>query len=336
MTGERVVLGMSGGVDSSVAALALREAGCDVVGVWLSFVDGGDPGRARDAAAAIGVPLVERDARDLFRAAVIEPSRAEYLAGRTPNPCARCNAAAKLALLCEEADARGAARAATGHYARIGAAPSGAPALLRGADRDKDQSYFLFALSAGQLSRVAFPLGNLSKEEVRSRAAAAGLPAADAAESQDCCFDPVPAGDREEWEIVDLDGRAIGRHRGAAGLTVGQRRGVGAASSRPLYVVRIDAGARRVAVGPREALLARRLVATLDGIGARDLEEEARCLCKIRYRHEAAPAVARRLGAARVEVVFDEPQEAPTPGQAAVLYDGERVLAGGWIDEARA
>jgi tRNA-specific 2-thiouridylase len=330
-----VVVAMSGGVDSSVAALLLRRAGFDVTGLWLDLGVGGTAERARAAAARIDIPLRTVDARERFAKAVVAPCRDAYLAGRTPNPCALCNPRIKFALLAEAAVDIGGTRIATGHYARVAAGPDG-PELRRGVDTSKDQSYFLFALEQGVLASALFPLGDRTKDEVRRTAAEAGLDAARAAESQDCCFDPLPpAGDRP-GEIVDIEGRVLGRHEGIARYTIGQRRGLGVAGGERLYVVDLDAARGRVVLGPRERVLGRGLTARLEGFGRGRIAGRFEARCRIRYRHEAAPAVIERIDDERFAVLFDEPQEALTPGQAAVVFDGDLVLGGGFIEGAGA
>ncbi|MFO8072312.1 MAG: tRNA 2-thiouridine(34) synthase MnmA [Polyangia bacterium] len=331
---KKVLVASSGGVDSAVAALLLAREGLDVVGWWMRATGDASPLEARRAAARLGIELVEQDVRDRFDRDVVAPSRASYHAGRTPNPCALCNSRLKLKMLVEAADRLGCDRVASGHYARIEMDSDGAPRLLRGRDRDKDQSYFLFALERAVLDRLVFPLGELDKTAVREIAKRENLPARAAQESQDCCFDPSPPDAGEPGEIVDPKGRFLKRHEGMAGYTVGQRRGLGVAGGRRLYVVGLEPERRRVVLGPSELLLGKRLVVSLKGFGRERVPDRLRASCRIRHRHRAAPAEARRIGGDRVEVIFDEPQRAITPGQAAVLYDGDEVLGGGWIEEA--
>ncbi len=326
-----VVVALSGGVDSSVAALLLHRSGWSVTGLWLDLGVGGTPERAEAAAARVGIPLGVIDAREHFSREVMAPSHAAYLAGRTPNPCALCNPRIKFAQLSKTAAEAFDARLATGHYARTIPGPAGV-GLGRGIDPSKDQSYFLFALEQGVLDMALFPLGDLTKDEVRRIAADAGLEAVQGAESQDCCFDPLPPGGDRPGEIVDVEGRVLGRHRGISRYTLGQRRGLGVAGGDRLHVVRLDAERDRVVLGGREHVLGRELVARLEGFGREHIVGRFRARCRIRYRHEAAPAAIERLDEERFSVRFDEPQEAITPGQAAVVFDGDRVLGGGWIE----
>ena len=352
---ERVVVALSGGVDSSVAAALLAEQGRDVVGITLALA--GDASRccsladaedARRVAEQLGVRFYVANYRDRFRREVVEAFADEYLAGRTPIPCVACNQRFKFRHLMERASALGAERVATGHYARIERDErSGGWRLLRGLDRGKDQSYYLFDLSQEQLARIEFPLGGLCKPEVRERARALGLRTAEKPESQEICF--VPDGDYASvveavrpgalpgsGEIVDEAGRMLGRHRGIHHFTVGQRRGLGVSSDRKLYVKRIDASRNRVVVAGLEALgsSGARLVRVTWIAGAAP-SEPVRARVQVRYRHEGADALVEPSpGGARLR--FDEPVRAVAPGQAAVFYAGDAVLGGGWIAEALA
>ena len=362
----KVAVAMSGGVDSSVAAALLRREGHDVFGVTVRLWrcdEGAEAGRggrtccgvddleqARAAAGLIGIPHYVIDCRSEFDAMVLEPVWREYARGRTPNPCVLCNERIKFGRLLDRAAELGADRIATGHYARIRRdAEGGAVALLRGVDPGKDQSYFLFALSDAQLAGTLTPLGDLTKEAVRELARELGLPNAERRESQDACL--LVGGDgfaeslRQRFDgeprpgsLVDPEGRHLGDHQGVHTFTIGQRRRLGIALGRRAYVLAIRADAGEVVVGSDErALFSRGLVASgVRWIGRTDPAGPVRCEVKIRYRHRAARAVVEPDGEdedpTAVRVRFDEPQRAVTPGQAAVFYDGDLVLGGGWID----
>ncbi len=339
---------MSGGVDSSVAAGLLVEQGYQVEGVSLRLWEAGNLGPrncsdhrgAAEVAALLGIPHTVLDQRTAFRKAVVAPFARSYLDGATPNPCIACNREFKFEKLSAWAGARGISRVATGHYARI-QRRSGGASLLRGSDRNKDQSYFLFALSPRQLEHTEFPLGELHKETVRAKAREMGLPVAERPESQDICLgdhrtvvesfarpDQLGSG-----EIVDGRGNVLGRHDGVHGFTVGQRRGLGIAAPEPLYVLRIDAGRRRVVVGPREALTTPSFTAgRLNWLGTPP-DGETAAEVQIRYRSAPVPCTLRPLGGRGVEVSPHEPLPSVTPGQAAVFYRDDRVLGGGWIDK---
>jgi tRNA-specific 2-thiouridylase len=351
-TKTKIAVAMSGGVDSTVAAAQLQEQGHEVIGLWMHLRGEGPPEAdasfraAQQAAEGMGIPLVPVDLRSPFQAEVVNPFLREYLAGRTPNPCARCNPRIKFGALLEKALEMGAERFATGHYARVAHDPAqGRFVLLRGIDKGKDQSYFLWGLDQGQLARCSFPNGELTKEEVRGMAQGMGLAVAERGESQEICF--IPRGDyrsflrsrltddrRAEGAIVDKAGRIKGRHKGIFGFTIGQRRGIGIPAPRPYYVLRIEPDAGRVVIGEKEDLLAARLVAQgMHWVSPPPPQELFKAMGQIRYRHAAAPCQVEVRAGGEAAVCFDERQEAITPGQALVLFHDDCVLGGGWIKE---
>lgn len=352
------MVAMSGGVDSSVAAWLLHREGAEVVGVFIkngvsvrssaaakSCCSVSDAADARRVAALLDIPFHVIDATVPFRS-IIDGFVSDYRAGRTPNPCVRCNSEVKFGHLVELADRVGAEAVVTGHYARL--ARHGDRVVLRKSiDSAKDQSYVLSMLTPDQLARAEFPLGAIRKDEVRRLAREAGLPVADKPESQEICF--VPSGDYrdliaergagggEAGPIVDLNGNVLARHSGIAGFTVGQRKGLGLAVGEPLHVVAIDASANTVIVGPRDAA---RFVG-FEASGANwiasppaDRAETIAVTARIRHRHPGAVGVARVLPGGRFRVEFEKPEFAVTPGQTAVLYDDDDVLAAGMIEHA--
>jgi len=349
----RVVVAMSGGVDSSVVAALLAEQGYDVLGITLQLYDhgsavgrsgsccaGADIYDARRVADRIGIPHYVLDYESRFAREVIDDFADTYLSGATPIPCVRCNQKIKFRDLLDTARSLGADALATGHYARREAGEHG-PELHRARDLSRDQSYFLFATTSDQLAFLRFPLGPMTKSEVRGHAGRLGLPVAEKPDSQDICF--VPDGDyarvveklrpaaSRAGEIVHIDGRRLGRHPGIAHFTVGQRRGLGiGGEAEPLYVVRIEPETGRIVVGPKEALAGCRLtVSELNWLAAVPLG--APISVKLRSTQEPAGATLLRRDGGLAEVALNEPRSAITPGQACVFYDGERVLGGGLI-----
>ena len=352
----RVVCAMSGGVDSSMAAALLVEAGHEVIGMTMRLYDA-DPAQrtgrggtccspaevdmAKMACDRLGIAHYTVDERERFAAEVIDPFVRDYAAGRTPNPCTRCNQQIKFGPLLARADALGAEVLATGHYAQI---EDGA--LLRGVDPAKDQSYFLFSMGAATLARVMFPLGAWTKDRVRARARELGMPNADAADSQELCF--VPGGDHgdvverraaamglpddslQPGPVHDADGRVVGEHRGIHRVTVGQRRGFTVAGTQRRYVLKVIPETRTVVVGAAEDVVSRRLeLGELQRLGLPN-KGEVRASVQVRHRSPPQPATVR-VERDHAVVEFDDDVRAATPGQAAVIYDGTRVLGGGWI-----
>lgn len=354
----RVVVAMSGGVDSSVAAALLHEQGYDTIGVTLQLYDHGaavsrkgaccagqDIYDARFVAEKIGIPHYVLDYESRFRQTVMDDFADSYLAGETPVPCVTCNQTVKFTDLLQVARDLGAQALVTGHYVRRVMGRKG-PELHRAADPDRDQSYFLFATTGAQLDFLRFPLGNLYKDETRVIAGRLGLAVADKPDSQDICF--VPQGGyasvieklRPEavgpGDIVHLDGRVLARHQGIIHYTVGQRRGLGVGGGEPLFVVRLDAAMRRVIVGPREALLSSHVrVRQLNWLGDRPPTEEGQEVAvKVRSTRPPVPGTLFPDGAGGANITLHQPEEAVAPGQACVVYEageGSRVLGGGWI-----
>jgi tRNA-specific 2-thiouridylase len=365
----KIAVAMSGGVDSSAAAALLGEAGHELVGftmqLWnqrrgLSVDENGEPlpsrccslddvYDARRVAEDLGFPFYVLNLERDFERDVVEPFVESYLEGETPIPCVACNSRLKFAALDRMAQSVGCEKVATGHYARVALDESARRyRLLRGRDARKDQTYFLWELTQDQLSRSMFPLGEMSKADVRDAARRHGLNVAEKRESQEICF--VPDGDyagfieryleaegQEErrparGEIVDTEGRVVGEHEGVHRYTTGQRRGLGVSRPLPLYVVRVEAERNRVVVGKAEELLSSEFTAEgVNWIAFDAPEEDVRADVRVRYRHTEAPATITPLADSRVRVRFDEPQRAITPGQACVFYRGEEVVGGGWI-----
>ena len=356
LVSDRVVVAMSGGVDSSVAALLLRQAGWDVVGVTMKLysldeaelpadhqgcctLD--DVEDARSVCRRLGIPHYVLNMEREFRDQVMDYFVAEYQRGRTPHPCIACNDKIKFNHLLARADALGAQYVATGHYARIERTPKRV-VLSKGVDQSKDQSYVLFGMTQQQLDRTLLPVGGYRKEDIREMALDAGLITADKPDSQDICF--IPLGDYREFlrqrtsgvpgEIIELDGTVVGTHQGIEYFTVGQRRGLGLAYTpgEPRYVVRLDADSNRVVIGPETSLFAEEMwVSGVNYVSGETPYDGTSVAVKIRYKAYEAPATLHPRPTGAI-VRFREPQRAVTPGQAAVFYDGEALLGGGTIE----
>lgn len=360
-SGKRVVVAMSGGVDSSVAAALLKEQGCEVIGMTMQIWDYSsftaehgesfgtccsldDVYDARQVAESLEIPFYVVNFEKQFAKEVIDRFCDDYFNGLTPNPCVICNQVLKFEILLRRARELQADYLVTGHYAQL-VHEDGLFSLRKGMDRNKDQTYFLFTLTQEQMKYVRFPLGGMTKNEVREHAVRLGLKVAEKPESQDICF--VPDGDYVRFleeqrgsgamngDIVHVDGQVLGKHQGIYRYTIGQRRGLGLTWPEPLYVVAISAENRRVMVGEKHHLQVNAcLVDNVNWmIDLPKLPFEA--ACRIRYRHVEVPATIAPLADGSVEVTFRESQAGVTPGQAAVFYDGDRVLGGGWISSQR-
>jgi tRNA-uridine 2-sulfurtransferase len=371
LNSETIAVAMSGGVDSSTVAAMLRAEGRNVIGLTMQLwnqrrlaghegmpesVQGrccsiDDVYDARRVAETLGIPYYVVNHEERFERDVVRPFVEEYLAGRTPIPCSLCNNHLKFDQLLIVAQQIGADKIATGHYAQVVFdEQSGRWLLKRPADKSKDQTYFLFGLTQEQLSRTLFPLGGMTKPEVRELAREHSLAIAEKPDSQEICF--VPGGDYKRFleaylaeqgnsptevggEMVTTDGKVIGEHAGVHNFTVGQRKGLGVATGSPLYVIQIKNDTRQVVVGKDEELYSRTLRAhRVNLISTPELREPMRVTVKIRHKHQPAPAIIESAGPDEVRVTFDEPQRALTPGQAAVFYDGDIVVGGGWIESS--
>ena len=353
MNKQHVCVAMSGGVDSAGAALLLRREGCEVSGVTMDLHSckdrpglcgsGKDIEMARSVAAALGIPHTVLDLSQRFRETVMDRFVSEYVHGRTPNPCIDCNREIKFGALLDWALEQGADALATGHYARVAYdEASGRWLLLRGRDRKKDQSYFLYQLTQHQLSHLLLPVGDYEKPALRALAAEAGLVNADKADSQDICF--VPDGDYMTFlreyggvepvpgDFVDESGRVLGRHKGLEAYTPGQRKGLGVSAGAPVYVLRKDLESGAIVLGPNEALFTTELMAErVNWISMTEPACPVSVTAKTRYSQREDAAVVHPLPGGRVRVVFEVPQRAVTAGQAVVFYDGQTVLGGGTI-----
>ncbi len=352
-----VVVAMSGGVDSSVAALLLKEQGMEVVGVSMKVHEGEEPEGAKTCCSAsdiqdarsvcqqLDIPFYPMNFKEDFSLKVVQYFAREYSQGRTPNPCVQCNEQIKFAALLKEAKGMGAYHLATGHYAQKTRDRNGRYHLLKGRDRNKDQSYFLFSLGQGELEHSLFPIGKYTKEEVREFARGAGLKTAEKEESQEICFVPdndyagfiekeLPQYQAPRGAFVDTSGKVLGEHHGVHAYTVGQRRGVGLPTGERVYVAEIDAGKKQVVLGDKESLLMQGLIARGVKWVNRDLVTGGQEVeVKLRSRHKGVMAALWLTDETTVRIDFRGPEGPVTPGQAAVFYLGDEVLGGGWIEK---
>lgn len=355
---ERVVVAMSGGVDSSVAAAILKDGGYDVIGISMQIWDYSaesverfgtccsldDINDARRVAEKLGIPFYILNLEEDFKRDVVDYFVSEYMKGRTPNPCVPCNQRLKFDALLNYAVKIGASKVATGHYAKV-VEERGRYFIKRGVDRSKDQSYFLFNLSQEQLKRAIFPLGDYTKSDIRRMAKTFGLNVAEKEESQEICFVPdndygdfirkrLDADRIEGGEIVTTDGNIIGRHKGLPFYTIGQRKGLGVSYEKPLYVSEIDVENNRLVVGENDSIMRKGvIVENVNWSIITPRDSSFRALVQIRYRHHASEAEITLIDNNTVKVIFDELQRAITPGQAAVFYLEDTLIGGGWIKE---
>lgn len=355
--GRKVAVGMSGGVDSSVAAYLLKEQGYEVIGVNMKMWHGGDTDTAKENSACgmsavedaqkvadmLGIPFYVADFEKEFKSCVVDYFVEEYLRGRTPNPCNACNRFVKWEALMQKGAKMGADYIATGHYARIEKLPCGRYAVKNSVTAKKDQTYALYGLTQEQLAHTLMPDGDYTKEEIRDIAVKLGLPVAAKPDSQDICF--IPDGDyaafleREaperllgEGDFVGMDGRVLGRHKGITHYTIGQRKGLGLSMGHPVFVAGISKETNEVLIGENEDLYARQILCDkINYMAMEDLSEPRRAVVKVRYAHKGSACLLEKLPDGRVKCTFDEPVRAPAPGQAAVFYEDGYVLGGGTI-----
>ena len=344
---SKVVIGMSGGVDSSVAASLLKEQGYDVIGITMEMWNGEEVtskavNDARKVASDIGIPFHVVDFKEEFKCNVIDYFKDEYLHGRTPNPCIQCNRHLKWGALLNEADKLGADFIATGHYSSIVKLDNGRYALKRAENLAKDQTYALYRLTQEQLSRTLMPVGKYSKDEVRSKAESIGICVADKPDSQDICF--IPDGDYakfikdntdkeiKEGNFVTPDGKVVGRHKGIIHYTVGQRKGLGVALGYPAFVIEIRPETNEVVIGSKEESMIKSFkINNLNFMAVEDITEPVHLFTKIRYNHKGTYCTVERTGEDELTCTFDNPEKAVTPGQAAVFYKDDLVVGGGTI-----
>ena len=344
---SKVVIGMSGGVDSSVAASLLKEQGYDVIGITMEMWNGEEVtskavNDAREVASDIGIPFHVVDFKDEFKCKVIDYFKDEYLHGRTPNPCIQCNRHLKWGALLNEADKLGADYIATGHYSSVVKLDNGRYALKRAENLAKDQTYALYRLTQEQLARTIMPVGKYSKDEVRSKAESIGICVADKPDSQDICF--IPDGDYakfikdntdeeiKEGNFVTPDGKIVGRHKGIIHYTVGQRKGLGVALGYPAFVIEIRPETNEVVIGSKEESLIKSFkINNLNFMAVEDITEPVHLFTKIRYNHKGTYCTVERTGEDELTCTFDNPEKAVTPGQAAVFYKDDLVVGGGTI-----